>query len=150
MADIAYSTVYDYIRTWLGDWGTDGVYDYSNNILDASITQVLLFDSVSGYSKVSGVTEITPDITADNDKTKELSLKAAKMILAPEPTFSYRTVVLSIDRSGDTTKEDLLTAIEDALQKLAAGGNVPITSDGSVDQYLTMADRVEEIIDANA
>ena len=145
---VEYSAVYEYIRTRLGDLDSTN-YDYSSDMLDASITWVLLFEPVTGYAKVADSTTITPDITDDNDKTKELCLKACLVLLAPAETFSYRTAVLDVDRSGDTSKQDLIASIEEDLDTLLAGGNKPIKSDGSIDQYLTMGDRVEEIIDAN-
>jgi len=145
---VAYSAVYEYIRTPLGDTDSSN-YDYSDEALNAGITWVLLFEPVTGYAKVDGSNLITPDITNDNAKTKELALKVDLVLLNPQETFSYRTAVLDVDRNGDTSKQDLIASIQEQLDKLLAGGSKPIKSDGSIDQMLTMGDRVEEIIDAN-
>ena len=145
MAVVNYSSVYEYIRTYLGDYDASDP-DYESAWIDAAITWVLLFDAITGYSKVAGANQITPDITTDNDKTKELTLKACRVLLKPQASFSYRTAVLQVEME-ESAKQELLEDIEDGLERLKTGGTSPSAQDSSIKQLGDYDDRVEELTD---
>ena len=145
MAVVNYASVYEYIRTYLGDYDAADP-DYESTWIDAAITWVLLFDAITGYSKVAGANQIDPDITADNDKTKELALKASRVLLKPQASFSYRTAVMQVQLE-ESAKEVLLSDIDEELEKLKTGSGSPSAQDSSIKQYGDYSDRVKELTD---
>ena len=143
---IAYSATYTYIRTFLGDYDPSDP-DYADTWIDSAITWVLALDAISGYSKVAGSSNITPDITANAIKLKEFVFKVARCLLLPKETFDYRTDVLQVQLLAPTAKQELLDKIEDGLEIIGGGGATPIASDGSINQYGSYGTRVKERVD---
>ena len=128
-----------YVRTVLAD--AQVPYAYTDAIITSAIEIAIL--GMSDYSVVGGAF-VNPSLS-DND-TLLVVFKTAKIIKQPARSFSYRTPVLSVTRDSKQD-EGLLAWYEEEIEKLEAGGHVPIAGEGAIEAYLERADRLEEVID---
>jgi len=129
-----YSDLYSTTRTFLGD--TNPVTPaYSNGQLDLGIGMALLQDEVfeTGEPDITGGQTVAPDVTAKADKLR-LAIRSAIALLAPQgDAFSYRTKVLSVNRSNSWGGH--LGYLQSLLDELESGG-VGFESETEWDQWL--------------
>ena len=110
----AYSELYGFVRTAIGDPGGD-VPDYSSGSIDAAISLWLLREDDYSKTTVLGAKHITPDLT-DKDDTFRISINAAIFLATPNAhSFSHKSPVLSVQRgSRFALVERLKTLLRDS------------------------------------
>ena len=135
----AYSSLYPSMRILLQDLDSTA-YTYPDTTLGASIDFALKF--MSSYT--GNGTAITPDISGNDEL--QLILRSVLTLLRPTEGFSYKTPVLSVNRRG-TGVDRLVEWLENEINNLVAGGHMPLASDGSGENYLDSASRLQDVLD---
>jgi len=127
------------IRTVLAD--AIEPYSYADEVIINAIQ--IAITGMDGYDTVGNIF-VNPTMT---DAGKLLAIfSAAKILKQPSRGFSYRTPVLSVTRDM-RQDEGLLAWYDEEIAKWEAGGHIPILGEGAIEAYLTMSDRLEEILD---
>lgn len=139
MATTPFSSLYERVRTLLGDLDT-AFPSYSNAQLDLGIRTGL--DQDATFSEDVVPTEITPEVLNKTDFFR-LAVRGALALLAPSGgSFSYRTPMLSVARGGNDARSNL-ARLEDLLKRLV-DGDLTLDADTDWDQLFDGLNRVEE------
>lgn len=135
MANTAFSELHPFIRAVLGD--TDKMKSmYSSDVLNQHLRLLVLQQSTPEYQELNSTTKFTTELTP-LQKAK-LIYTVAKAIVSQMPaSFSYRTPVFSISRTGMSAQ--LLAWIDEQLNSI--DGGIPLEYDTELSAILNSAIR---------
>lgn len=133
MSTTAFTSLYPFIRTLLGD--TARLPVWSNDQIDMGLRLGLLqeedYVELTDIS-ITGDKQVSPELPAKIDYLR-VSVRAALALITPAATEgSYRTPMLSVTRGANVSYQDMKML----LQKLVNGGDSIIVSDNEFDQMI--------------